>query len=124
MNSRGMQRDLIDAAWSASAGAVDATTVTGLRAIVRRARGWSCEVRSVVLDDQSGKLHVPLLEKVDRRSPSGRVAAGGLILRPVEEVAIEGPARPRGVELGRVSLDPATRPGSNGPGGRGPVGLT
>src|SRR2546430_10860343 len=104
MNSRGMQRDLIDAAWSASAGAVDATTVTGLRAIVRRARGWSCEVRSVVLDDQSGKLHVPLLEKVDRRSPSGRGAARELVVRPGEEVALQGPARTRGVGARPVSF--------------------
>ena len=124
MSSRGTQRKVIDGGWSAGAGAVDATTVTGLRAIVRRARGWSCDVRSVALDDQSGKLHVPLLEKVDRRSPSVRVTAGELIVRRVEEFAIEGPARTKWFELGRLSFDRATRRVSIGPEGRSQFGLT
>ena len=103
---------------------VDATTVTGLRAIVRRARGWSCEVRSVVLDDQSGKLHVPLLEKVDRRSPSGRVAAGELIVRRVEEFLVEGAARTRWFELDGLVYEPTTRRLSIGSDGRSQFALT
>jgi hypothetical protein len=124
MGSRGRQRELIDGASAVTAGAVDATTVTGLRAIVRRARGWTCDVRAVALDDQSGKLHVPLLEKVDRRSPSVRVAAGELIVRRVDEFAIEGPARTRYFELGRLAYDRATRRVSIGPEGRSQFGLT
>ena len=103
---------------------VDATTTVGLGAIVRRARGWMCDVRAVALDDQSGKLHVPLLEKADRRSPSARVAAGELIVRRVEEFAIEGPARTRWFELGRLAYDRSTRRVSIGPEGRSQFGLT
>jgi len=103
---------------------VDATTTVGLGAIVRRARGWMCDVRAVALDDQSGKLHVPLLEKADRRSPSARVAAGELIVRRVEEFAIEGPARTRWFELGRLAYDRVTRRITIGPDGRNQFGLT
>jgi hypothetical protein len=103
---------------------VDATTAVGLGAIVRRARGWMCDVRAVALDDQSGKLHVPLLEKGDRRSPSARVAAGELIVRRVEEFAIEGPTRTRWFELGRLAYDRATRRVTIGPDGRSQFGLT
>ena len=63
--------------------------------------GWTCDVRGVALDDQSGKLHVPLLEKADRRSPSRRVAAGELIVRRVEEFLVEGAARDPVVRAGR-----------------------
>ena len=124
MGSRGTQRNLVESGRGAGAAAVDATTVTGLRAIVRRARGWTCDVRAVALDDQSGKLHVPLLGKVDRRSPSVRVAAGELIVRRVEEFAIEGPARTRWFELGRLSYDRDTRRVSIGPEGRSQFDLT
>src|SRR5437867_13456919 len=89
--------------------AVKATTPNGLRAIGRRARGWTCDVRDVALDDQSGKLHVPLLEKVDRRSPSVRGAAAELIVHRVEEFLIEGAARTRWFELDGVAYEPATR---------------
>ena len=91
------------------AGAVDATTGPGLRAIVRRARGWACDVRGVALDDQAGKLHVPFLEKADRRAPSARVIAGELIVRRVEEFLIEGGARTRWFELDGLAYERATR---------------
>jgi hypothetical protein len=103
---------------------VNATTAVGLGAIVRRARGWTCDVRAVALDDQTGKLHVPLLEKVDRRSPAARVAAGELIVRRVEEFAIEGPARIRWFELGRLAYDGASRRVTIGPDGRSQFALT
>ena len=119
MDSRGTHIDLTDAAHRAgSPGAVNATTAHELSALVRRARGWTCDVRSVALDDQSGALHVPLVEKIDRRVPSARVAAGELIVRRVEEFAIEGPARTRWFELGRLAYDRATRRVSIGPDGR------
>jgi hypothetical protein len=103
---------------------VDARTVTGLGAIVRRARGWTCDIREVALDDQAGKLHLPLLAKVDRRTPSVRVAVGELIVRRVEEFAIEGSTRARWFELGRLSYDCATRRVSIGPEGRTQFDLT
>ncbi len=125
MDSRGTHIELTDGGRrSGSAGAVDATTARGLAAIVRRARGWVCDVRGVALDDQSGTLHVPLLEKVDRRSPSARVAAGELMVRRVEEFAIDGPARTRWFELGRLAYDRATRRLTIGPDGRSQFSLT
>ena len=107
-----------------SIGMVDATTVRGLRAIVRRARGWTCDVRGVALDDQSGKLHLPFLEKVDRRSPSARIAAGELIVRRVEEFLVEGATRTRWFELDGLAYEPATRRMSIGSGGRSQFALT
>jgi len=89
--------------------AVKAKSADGLRSILRRARGWTCDVRGVALDDQSGKLHVPLMEKVDRRSPSRRVPAGELIVGRVEEFLFEGAsARSRWFELESLGYEPAT----------------
>lgn len=89
--------------------AVNATTPNGLRSILRRARGWSCDVRAVALDDQSGKLHVPLLERADRRSPSSRAAAAELIVRRVAEFLFEGAAsRTRFFDLDGLAYEPAT----------------
>ena len=129
MMGGGMRREFVDGETvengrGAPAGAVDARTLTGLRAIARRARGWTCDVRAVALDDQSGNLHVPLLERVDRRSPSVRVTAGELIVRRVEEFAIAGPPRTRWFELGRLSFDGDTRRMSIGPEGRSQFDLT
>ncbi|HVW32005.1 MAG TPA: hypothetical protein VHL53_05660 [Acidimicrobiia bacterium] len=104
--------------------AVRAKTVTGLRTIERRARGWTCDVRGVALDDQSGKLHVPLVEKVDRRSPSTRVAAGELIVHRVEEFALEGAARARWFEFDTIGYEPATRRLSIASAGRSQFALT
>jgi|GEM_PF-4566604 len=119
MNGRGTHIELTEAGRAPGAvGAVHARTVRGLSAIVRRARGWTCDVRAVALDDQSGALHVPLLEKVDRRAPSARVAAGELVVRRVEEFSIDGPARTRWFELGRLAYDRATRRVTIGPDGR------
>ena len=122
MGSGGRHTEQVDGGRGAAA--VDARTLTGLRAIVRRARGWTCDIREVALDDQAGKLHVPLLARVDRRSPSVRVAAGELIVRRVEEFAIEGPARTRWFELARLSYDRDTRRMSIGPEGRSQFDLT
>jgi hypothetical protein len=125
MDSRGTHIELTDGGRRAGAsGALHATTVRGLPAIVRRARGWTCDVRAVALDDQSGTLHVPLLEKVDRRAPSTRLAAGELIVRRVEEFAIDGPARTRWFELGRLAYDRAIRRVTIGPDGRSQFTLT
>jgi hypothetical protein len=104
--------------------AVDATTIDGLRAIVRRARGWACDVRGVALDEQSGKLHLPFVEKGDRRSLSGRNAAGELIVHRVEEFVIEGAARTRWFELDGLVYEPATRRLSIGSDGRSQFALT
>jgi hypothetical protein len=99
--------DLVDEARRSSA--VNAKNTNGLRSILRRARGWTCDVRGVALDDQSAKLHVPLLEKVDRRSPSRRVPAGELIVHRVEEFLFEGAAaRSRWFELDGLGYEPAT----------------
>jgi len=82
-------------------------------------------VRAVALDDQSGKLHVPLLAKVDRRSPkAGAVAAGELIVRRVEEFQVEGDARRRWFELDGLAYEPATRRVSIGSNGRSQFALT
>jgi hypothetical protein len=104
--------------------AVNATTLDGLRAIVRRARGWTCDVRGVALDDQSGKLHLPFLEKAERRSPSARNAVGELIVRRVEEFLVEGAARTRWFELDGLVYEPATRRLSIGSDGRSQFALT
>jgi hypothetical protein len=122
MDSRGTHTELADGVRRPTA--VDATTVRGLRAIVRRARGWTCDVRDVALDDQSGKLHVPLLEKVDRRAPTVRVAAGELIVRRVEEFLVEGATRTRWFELDGLVYEPATRRVSIGSGGRSQFAVT
>jgi len=105
--------------------ALNARTTDALKAIVRRARGWTCDVRAVALDDQSGKLHVPLLEKVDNgRAPSGRIAAAELIVHRVEEFLIEGATRRRWFELDGVAYEPATRRVSIGADGRSQFGIT
>jgi hypothetical protein len=104
--------------------AVNATTVEELRDIVRRARGWACDVRGVALDDQSGKLHLPFLEKVDRRSPSVRNAVGEMIVRRVEEFLVEAAARTRWFELDGIVYEPATRRLSIGSDGRNQFALT
>lgn len=89
--------------------ALNAKTANGLRTILRRARGWSCDVRAVALDDQTGKLHVPLVDRADRRSPSSRTAAGELIVRRVEEFLFEGAAsRSRWFELDGLAYEAAT----------------
>ena len=123
MDSRGpTHTERVDAVRRSSA--IDATTVDGLQSIVRRAWGWTCDVRGVALDDQSGKLHIPFVEKVDRRSPSVRVAAGELIVRRVGEFLIEGAARTRWFELDRLVYEPATRRVSIGSDGRSQFALT
>jgi hypothetical protein len=89
--------------------AVNAKSPAGLRSILRRARGWMCDVRGVALDDQSGKLHVPLLDRPDRRSPSRRVPAGELIVGRVEEFLFESAAaRSRWFELDGLGYEPGT----------------
>jgi hypothetical protein len=123
MDSRGpTPTELVDGMRRSNA--VSATTVGGLRAIVRRARGWSCDVRGVALDDQAGKLHLPFLVKVDGRSPSIRVPAGELIVRRVEEFLVEGAARTRWFELDGLLYDPATRRVSIGSDSRSQFALT
>ena len=104
--------------------AVNARSARGLMAIVRCARGWTCDVRSVALDDQSGKLHVPLVAKVDRRSSTVRVAAGELIVHRVEEFVVEGDPRRRWFELDGLAYEPATRRISIGSKGRSQFALT
>jgi hypothetical protein len=107
-----------------SGASVNAKTESGLRSILRRARGWVCDVQGVALDDQTGKLHVPLLEKPDRRSPSVRHAAGELIVGRVEEFLVEGPAtRNRWFELDGLVYEPATGQLTIASGGRGQFGL-
>jgi len=81
-------------------------------------------VRAVALDDQSGKLHIPLLAKVDRRSSSVSVAAGELIVRKVEEFAVEGASRRRWFDLDGLAYEPATRRVSIGSDGRSQFALT
>jgi len=104
--------------------AVNARSARGLSAIVRRARGLTCDVRAVALDDQTGKLHVPLLVKVDRRSSPVRVAAGELIVSRVEEFLVEGATRRRWFELDGLAYEPATRRVSIGSDGRSQFALT
>jgi hypothetical protein len=104
--------------------AVNARSPRGLTAIVRRARGWTCDVRGVALDDQSGKLHVPLLTKVDRRSSIVRVAAGELIVSRVEEFQVEGATRRRWFELDGLAYEPRTRRVLIGSDGRSQFALT
>ncbi len=106
-----------------SQNAVNARSARGLAAIVRRARSWTCDVRAVALDDQSGKLHVPLLAK-DRRSSTGRIAAGELIIKRVEEFLIEGATRRRWFELDGLAYEPATRRLSIRADGRSQFALT
>ena len=102
----GDEDDVIDVRRSSTA--VNAKNPTALRSILRRARGWLCDVRGVALDDQTGKLHVPLVEKADRRSPSRRLPAGELIVHRVEEFLFEGAAaRKRWFELDGLAYEPA-----------------
>src|SRR5882724_3955490 len=123
MNSRRpTNTDLADGGRRSTA--VNATAAGELRDIVRRTRGWTCDVRGVALDDQSGMLHLPFVEKVDRRSPSGRLAAGELIVRRVEEFLVEAAARTRWFELDGLLYDPATRRLSIGSDGRSQFALT
>ena len=103
---------------------VNARSARGLAAIVHRARGWTCDVRSVALDDQSGKLHVPLLTKVERRSASGRIAAGELIVGRVEEFIVEGATERRWFELDGLAYEPTTRRVSIRSEGRSQFALT
>ena len=81
-------------------------------------------MRAVALDDQSGKLHIPLLAKVDRRSSSVSVAAGELIVRKVEEFAVEGASRRRWFDLDGLAYEPATRRVSIRSDGRSQFALT
>jgi hypothetical protein len=104
--------------------AVNARSARGLSAIVRRARGLTCDVRAVALDDQTGKLHVPLVIKVDRRSSPARIAAGELIVSRVEEFLVEGATRRRWFELDGLAYEPATRRVSIGSDGRSQFALT
>ena len=104
--------------------AVNARSARGLTAIVRRARGWTCDVRGVALDDQSGKLHVPLLAKVARRSSIIRIAAGELIVSRVQEFQVEGATRRRWFDLDGLAYEPATRRVSIGSDGRSQFALT
>ena len=104
--------------------AVSARSARGLAAIVSRARGWTCDVRGVALDDQSGKLHVPLLTTVDRRSTSGRIAAGELIVGRVEEFVVEGATKRRWFELDGLAYEPTTRRVSIRSEGRSQFALT
>ena len=113
---------LVDEARRSSA--VNAKSPDGLRSILRRARGWMCDVRGVALDDQSGKLHVPLLKKVERRSSTVRVAAGELIVSRVQEFVVEGATRRRWFELDGLGYEPGTRRVSIGSDGRSQFALT
>ena len=106
-----------------SRNAVNARSARGLNAIVRRAHGWTCDVREVALDDQSGKLHVPLFART-QRSSRDRVAAGELVVNRVEEFVVEGATRRRWFELDSVAYEPATRQVSIRSDGRSQFALT
>lgn len=106
-----------------SRNAVNARSVRGLTAIVRRAHGWTCDVREVALDDQSGKLHVPLFARVHRTS-TDRIAAGELVVNRVEEFVVEGAVRRRWFELDGLAYEPATRRVSIRSDGRSQFALT
>lgn len=66
--------------------------------------GRPCDLRSVALDDQGGKLHVPL----------GDHAAGGgggaeLIVRRVVEFSVAAPRGSRVFDVDGLTYDPRTR---------------
>ena len=103
--------------------AVNARSARGLAAIVRRARGWTADVRAVALDDQSGKLHIPLLAKL-HRSSTDQIAAGELVVNRVEEFVVEGAVRRRWFELDGLAYEPATRRVSIRSDGRSQFALT
>lgn len=106
-----------------SRNAVNARSVRGLAAIVHRAHGWTCDVREVALDDQSGKLHVPMFARA-HRSSTDRIAAGELVVNRVEEFVIEGAARRRWFEFDGVAYEPTTRRVSIRSDGRSQFALT
>lgn len=74
-------------------------SAAGLPAISGLVRGRACDFKSVVLDDQAGKLHVPVMGQAARRTDRHR-SGGELIVHRVVEFSIED--RPR---AGRLDLD-------------------
>jgi hypothetical protein len=66
--------------------------------------GRSCDLRSVALDDQGGKLHVPL---VDHSGGGG--ADSELIVRRVVEFSVHATAGSRVFDVDGLSYDRRTR---------------
>ncbi len=81
-----------------------AATSEELVAIADLAVGRSCDLRSMALDDQGGKLHVPL---ADRSSAAGAVSE--LIVRRVIEFSAYAPRGSRLFDIDGLSYDERTR---------------
>jgi len=95
---------------------VTARTPADLARLVRLVHGWTCDITSVALDDQSARLHLPLAPPAERRRPGAGVA-GELVVRRVAEFSIEHAGRRRRFALegllydassGRLSIRCAT----------------
>jgi len=80
-------------------------TAGELPGVVGLVRGRSCDVRSVALDHEGGKLHVPLRHPDTRPSP----VAYELIVRRVVEFSVGDAAGSRWFALDDLLYDPHSR---------------
>lgn len=78
-----------------------ASTPEGLAAVGRRLRGWRCDLHGVALDDQAGKLHLPLRGRAGR----GGAPAGELVVRGVVELSVAAAAKVRWFDISTIAHD-------------------
>ena len=78
-----------------------ATTKDDLAEIAALVRGRACDLRAVALDDQGGKLHIPLA--------ADPAPGSELIVRRIMEFSIDDPEATRWFDLEAIHYDRRTR---------------
>jgi hypothetical protein len=86
-------------------------TADELGQLVGRLAGRFADLRAVALDDQTAKLHIPLVERVPDRLPRPRRStrtrpAGKLVVRRVTDLTVETDGRVRWFALDSLAWDP------------------
>lgn len=97
--------------------ALAASIPSALAELAELLRGRVCDLGQVALDDQGGKVHIPVLERLDGAGagsistdrPPGERVAGELVVRRVVEFSVEGAGAGRWFELDALVWDGVTR---------------
>lgn len=86
-----------------------AQTARDLPIVVDLIRDRPCDLHLVALDDQTGRLHVPVLRSPRTKGPTGRVIEGELMVAGVVEFSLTGATGVRWFRLGGLSYQHGSR---------------
>lgn len=79
-----------------------------LDVLVGLIRGRACDLHLVALDDQSGRLHIPILRSRGSKRSPGRSVEGELTVRSVVEFSLAGSTSVRWFNLDGLSYQQRT----------------